>query len=108
MFGWQLLVLHAIAGVCTPVCLSAASISVEAVTPPFKRGLRRAWLMRAMGWSVIRGRPSFRSSPLIPARGRREALFKGSAVKELLPIMAVTSWKSIYWMIGSGEPIRGS
>ena len=35
MFGWQLLVLHAITGVCTPVCLSAASISVEAVTPPF-------------------------------------------------------------------------
>ena len=31
---WQLFVLHAITGVCTPVCLSTASISVEAVTPP--------------------------------------------------------------------------
>jgi hypothetical protein len=26
--------LHAITGVCTPACLLAASISVEAVTPP--------------------------------------------------------------------------
>jgi len=28
------MVLHAITGVCTPACLLAASISVEAVTPP--------------------------------------------------------------------------
>jgi len=29
-----IIILHAIAGVCTPACLRAASISVEAVTPP--------------------------------------------------------------------------
>jgi len=29
-----IVVLHAITGVCTPACLLAASISVEAVTPP--------------------------------------------------------------------------
>ena len=31
---WQLSFCHAITGVCTPACLLAASISVEAVTPP--------------------------------------------------------------------------
>jgi len=29
-----IIILHAITGVCTPACLLAASISVEAVTPP--------------------------------------------------------------------------
>ena len=75
MFGWQLLVLHAITGVCTPVCLSAASISVEAVTPPFPAGSPRAPLepalseveVGAMGCSVKCGRslatPSATDSP---------------------------------------------
>src|SRR5579864_7491793 len=31
---WQLFILPTITGVCTPACLLAASISVEAVTPP--------------------------------------------------------------------------
>jgi hypothetical protein len=31
-----IIILHAITGVCTPACLLAASISVEAVTPPLK------------------------------------------------------------------------
>jgi len=29
-----IIILHAIAGVCTPACLLAASISVESGTPP--------------------------------------------------------------------------
>jgi len=29
-----IIILHAITGVCTPACLLAESISVEAVTPP--------------------------------------------------------------------------
>jgi hypothetical protein len=32
-----IIILHAITGVCTPACLLAASISVEAVTPPLVR-----------------------------------------------------------------------
>ena len=34
MFWLAIVFLHAITGVCTPACLLAASISVEAVTPP--------------------------------------------------------------------------
>jgi hypothetical protein len=34
-----IVVLHSITGVCTPACLSAASTSVEAVTPPEKHAV---------------------------------------------------------------------
>jgi hypothetical protein len=33
--------LHAISGVCTPACLSAASTPVEAVTPPKEPAVER-------------------------------------------------------------------
>jgi len=39
-----IIVLHAITGVCTPACLLAASISVEAVTPPLVVGLGKICL----------------------------------------------------------------
>src|ERR1700680_4259163 len=52
VFGWQLSFFTRLTGVCTPACLLAASISVEAVTPPL------------VGWPNLksyfqsRGRPS--------------------------------------------------
>ena len=69
--GWQLLVLHAITGVCTPVCLSAAIISVEAVTPPC--GDMRQILARLL--------------PYKAPEGTAEEHRKGSAVKEPLPLL---------------------
>ena len=50
----HLYVLHTVTGACTPVCLLAANISVEAVTPPSRGGQllagfrreNRAWKIR--------------------------------------------------------------
>jgi len=64
---WQLLFLHAITGACTPVCLSAASTSVEAVTPPF-------WQVKTTGGAHC--------APL-------------QQIKELISFWAVTPQKSI-------------
>ena len=48
-----IIVLHTITGACTPVCLLAASIPVEAVTPPSELHVRRLSCTAGLNWCQL-------------------------------------------------------